>query len=73
VDTISRAVATAAEAALAVLGADGLGLLTAGWQTVAVTGALAGVVTILRCVAKPGDLLPESVYQGKHVKTGEAV
>jgi hypothetical protein len=57
VDVVSRSVATAAEAALAVAGADGAGWLDAGWAGVGQVAALAAAATVLRCLAKPGDLL----------------
>jgi hypothetical protein len=50
-DTIERAVATAAQTALGVVGADGAGLLEAGWPATLTAAALAALAAILKAVA----------------------
>lgn len=47
-DAVERAVGAAAGSALAVLGADGLGVLTADWQAAASVAGLAAVVSVLK-------------------------
>ncbi len=52
IDTTERAVSTTAQAAIGVLGTAGLGLLDADWQAVASVSLLAGVVAVLKALAK---------------------
>lgn len=56
-DAAERAVATAAESAVAVLGIDGLGLLDVGWTEVGSVAGLAGLVAVLKAIiaSRTGD------------------
>ena len=65
-DAISRAVATGAEAALAMAGADAAGWIQIGWRPILATAGVAAVLTVVRCLAKPGDLI-ETGYHGRHI------
>lgn len=49
--TLERAVKTAAQSAVGLLGADGLGVLDIDWTSVASVSALAAVVSVLTSVA----------------------
>lgn len=53
-DTIERAVRTAAQAALGVVGAGQLGLLDVAWPTVGSVAGLAAVVSLLTSFAAGG-------------------
>ncbi|WP_459246984.1 holin [Streptomyces youssoufiensis] len=52
--TAERAVRTAAQAALAVLGADATGVLDADWSAAASVSGLAGVLAVLTAIATSG-------------------
>jgi hypothetical protein len=52
--TGERAVRTAAQATLGVVGADGLGLLEVGWGEAGTVGGLAAVAAVLTAVATSG-------------------
>ena len=54
-DTFARAIATAAEAALALIGTSTL-IESVGWKAVGSTAALAFVVTVIKCVAATAGL-----------------
>lgn len=54
-DTLSRAVATAAEAALALIGTSTL-LEAVSWKAVGSTAALAFIATVIKCVAATAGL-----------------
>lgn len=54
VDTFDRAVATVAQAAVAVLTADVTGLLDVDWVQIASVAGLAGAVSVLTSVAFRG-------------------
>lgn len=50
-DAGERAIATAAQSGLALLGAEGLGVLTVDWTEVASVAALAAVLAVLKALA----------------------
>lgn len=54
-DTLARAVATAAEAALALIGTSTL-IETVSWQAVGSTAGLAFIATVLKCIAATAGL-----------------
>ena len=54
-DTFSRAIATAAEAALALIGTSTL-IESVSWQAVGTTAGLAFIVTVIKCIAAPAGL-----------------
>lgn len=54
-DTLSRAIATAAEAALALVATSTL-LESVSWQAVGSTAGLAFIATVLKCVAATAGL-----------------
>lgn len=54
-DTFSRAVATAAEAALALIATSTL-IESVSWQAVGSTAGLAFIVTVLKCIAATAGL-----------------
>lgn len=54
-DTLARAVATAAEAALALIGTSTL-IEAVGWKAVGSTAGLAFIVTVIKCVAATAGL-----------------
>lgn len=54
-DTLSRAIATAAEAALALIGTSTL-IETVSWQAVGSTAGLAFIATVLKCIAATAGL-----------------
>ena len=66
-DTFSRAIATAAEAALALLGTSTL-IESVGWKAVGSTAALAFIVTVIKCIAATAGLkkgTPEDLAKGE--------
>ena len=77
-DTLSRAAATAAEAALALIGTSTL-LEAVSWTAVGSTAALAFVVTVIKCVAAtaglkkgaPDDLVKDELDDVPDVDNGE--
>ena len=54
-DTLARAVATAAEAALALIGTSTL-IEAVSWEAVGSTAALAFIVTVIKCIAATAGL-----------------
>ena len=54
-DTFSRAIATAAEAALALIGTSTL-IEAVSWQAVGSTAGLAFIATVLKCIAATAGL-----------------
>lgn len=52
--TTERAIKTFVQAALALLGGDGLGVLDVAWPNVASVGALAALISVLTSVATAG-------------------
>lgn len=54
-DTFARAIATAAEAALALIGTSTL-IESIGWKAVGSTAALAFIVTVAKCIAATAGL-----------------
>lgn len=54
-DTLARAVATAAEAALALIGTSTL-IEAVSWQAVGSTAGLAFIATVIKCVAATAGL-----------------
>ena len=64
VDTVDRAVATTAQAAVAVLTAGATSLLEVDFAGVAATAGLAGLVSVLTSIAFRGGAQPEPV-EGK--------
>ena len=54
-DTFARAIATAAEAALALIGTSTL-IESVGWKAVGSTAGLAFIVTVIKCVAATAGL-----------------
>lgn len=54
-DTLARAVATAAEAALALIGTSTL-IESVSWQAVGSTAGLAFIATVLKCIAATAGL-----------------
>ncbi|EEU03792.1 hypothetical protein GCWU000322_00092 [Eubacterium saphenum ATCC 49989] len=54
-DTFARAVATAAEAALALIGTSTL-IEAVSWQAVGSTAGLAFIATVVKCIAATGAL-----------------
>ena len=66
-DTLARAVATAAEAALALIGTSTL-IEAVSWEAVGSTAALAFIVTVVKCIAATGALkkgAPEDLMKGE--------
>lgn len=59
-DTIERAVRTAAQAALGVIGAETVGLLNVDWGVTASVAGLAAVVSLLMSVAAGGAGDPQT-------------
>ena len=49
--TLERTIRTMAQTALGILGTSAVGVLDADWQAVASASAMAGVLTILFCIA----------------------
>lgn len=56
--TAERAAATAAQSALAILGAEGVGLLDADWQAVASASVMAALLSILKSLVASSSLVP---------------
>ena len=50
-DAAERAISTAAQSAIALLGVDGLGLLDVDWQVTASAAGLAALLSVLKSVA----------------------
>ncbi|HEU5223921.1 MAG TPA: holin [Candidatus Lumbricidophila sp.] len=70
-DTIERAIATTAQVAIALLGADGLGVLTVNWPQVGSVASLAGLLAVLKALAAarlgdPGTASLVTVSGGRH-------
>lgn len=57
---LERAIKTFAQAAIAVLSVDGLGLLTVDWLAVGSVAGLAAVVSVLTSIATSGFGQPDS-------------
>jgi len=53
-DAGERAVSTAAQSAIAVIGIGALGILTVDWEGVGSAAALAGVLSVLKALAASG-------------------
>lgn len=56
-DTAERAISTTAQAAVAILSADGLGIVTVDWAQVGSVAGLAGMLAVLKALAasRTGD------------------
>ena len=69
-DALERAVATAAQSAVAVLGADGLGLFNVSWGDTFSVAGLAAVLSVLKALAASQVNDPDSAslvdLPGKH-------
>ncbi|WP_049217218.1 holin [Alloscardovia omnicolens] len=81
-DTIERAIKTAAQAAIGVLGTGAVGLLTVDWVNVLSVTAMAALISVLTSIASvgatdtltPASVVPSITREGKHVAsvtTGE--
>lgn len=64
-DAAERALSSVAGAAVALLGAEGLGLLTADWASVGSVAGLAGVVSLLKALMARNVGDPESASLAK--------
>lgn len=73
-DAAERAVATAAEAALALVAADGMGVLEVDWAHVGSVSGLAAVAAVLKALvaSRTGDPSSASLVDlpGKHAAEG---
>ena len=52
--TLERVISTTAQAGAALLGGDGLGILDIDWTQAASVAGLAGILSLLKCIAAAG-------------------